>query len=67
MEWGFIVALVLGIPLVLVPVALVWYINIAGTYSAIKDARRKKAAREEAARAAAEERREEKELVGARQ
>ncbi|MBM2824346.1 MAG: hypothetical protein HW402_10 [Dehalococcoidales bacterium] len=46
MEWQVIVALVLAIPVILIPVALVWYINIGGIYVAIKEARARRAARE---------------------
>ena len=45
MEWQVIVALVIAIPVVLFPVALVWFINIGGTVAAIKEARARKAAR----------------------
>ena len=38
MEWQIIVALVVAIPIILFPVALVWYLNISGVYTAIKDA-----------------------------
>ena len=48
MEWEFVVALVVAIPIVLVPVAFMWYLNLGGTYAAIREARKKKAAREEA-------------------
>ncbi|MFC2058931.1 hypothetical protein ACFLTS_04730 [Chloroflexota bacterium] len=44
MEWQVILALVLAIPVVLFPVAFVWYLNIGGLYGAIKEAREKKAA-----------------------
>ena len=44
MELGFIIALILVIPVMLIPVALIWYINIGGIYQAIKDARKKKIA-----------------------
>ena len=47
MQWEFIVALVLAIPIILFPVAFVWYLNIGGIYAAIKEARKKRAAREE--------------------
>ncbi|MCK4724121.1 MAG: hypothetical protein KAT75_12490 [Dehalococcoidia bacterium] len=67
MQWEFIVALVLGIPVILFPVALVWYLNIGGLYALIKEAREKKAAREEATRAVADKQREEKEFVSVRQ
>jgi len=36
MQWGFVVALVLAIPLILFPAAFVWYLNIGGIYAAIK-------------------------------
>ncbi len=32
MEWQVIVALIIAIPVVLFPVALVWYLNIGGIY-----------------------------------
>ncbi len=44
MEWQVILALVLAIPILLIPVALVWYINIGGIYVAIKEARARRAA-----------------------
>ncbi len=44
MEWQFIVALVLAVPIILLPVAFVWYLNIGGIYAAFKEARRKVAA-----------------------
>ncbi len=57
MEWAFIVALVLAIPIILFPVAFVWYLNIGGIYAAVKEARKRKAARrEEGIRAVAQER-----------
>ena len=38
MEWQFIVALVLAIPIILFPAAFVWYLNIGGIFTAIKEA-----------------------------
>lgn len=38
-----ILALVLAIPVVLVPVAFVWYINAGGVVAALKEAREKRA------------------------
>lgn len=64
MQWEFIVALVLAMPVMLLPVALLWYLNIGGIYAAIQEARKKGAAREQGMRAVAEEHREEEELVG---
>lgn len=46
MQWEFIVALVLAIPIILFPVAFIWYINIGGLYTAIKEAREKRVAHE---------------------
>lgn len=45
MEWQVIVALVIAIPVILFPVALIWYINFGGIYLAIKEARARRAAR----------------------
>ena len=36
MELEFVVALILGIPAILFPVALVWYLNIGGLYKVIQ-------------------------------
>jgi len=65
MQWEFIVALVLGIPVILLPVALVWYLNIGGIYEAIQKARKERAARGEATGAVVEEHREKKKPVTA--
>ena len=46
MQWELIVALVIAIPIILFPVAFIWYLNIGGIYAAIKEARAKRAARE---------------------
>jgi len=44
MSWQFILALIIAIPIVLFPVALVWYLNIGGIISAVKEARVRKTA-----------------------
>ena len=41
MEWQVILALVLGIPAILLPVAFVWYLNISGLYQVVRDARQR--------------------------
>ena len=46
MQWEFILALVIAIPIILFPAAFVWYLNIGGIYAAIKEARERKVARE---------------------
>ncbi len=45
MEWQFIVALTIAIPVILFPAALIWYLNVGGIYKAIKEAREKRAER----------------------
>jgi len=47
MEWPVVLALVLVIPIILFPAALVWYLNIGGIYAAIMKARERRAARRE--------------------
>jgi len=42
MEWQFIVALVVIIPIILFPAMFVWYLNLGGLYSFIKDRVRRK-------------------------
>ena len=55
MEWQVIVALVVAIPIILFPAAFVWYLNIGGIYTAIKEARERRAAQEKGSRAVAQE------------
>jgi len=43
MEWQVVVALIVAIPVILFPVAFVWYLNIGGIYAAIKEARARRA------------------------
>jgi len=66
MEWQFIVALVVAIPVILFPVAFLWYLNVGGLYTAVQEARKRKAARREETKVVAEEEAAEKELVGTR-
>ena len=46
MEWQIIVALVIAIPIILFPVALIWYINFGGIVAAFKRVRERRAVRE---------------------
>jgi len=50
MEWQIVVALVIAIPIILFPVAFVWYLNIGGIYAAVKEARERRAVHEKGAR-----------------
>ena len=44
MQWEFILALVIAIPIILFPAAFVWYLNVGGIYHAIQEAIQKKQA-----------------------
>lgn len=48
MTVGTIIALVLAVPVMLIPAALVWYINIGGVMLALKEAKAKQVAGEKA-------------------
>lgn len=52
MEWQVILALVLVIPVVLIPAALIWYINVSGIYTVIRETQRRRTARKRALREA---------------
>ena len=54
MNLGFIVALVLAIPVILFPVAFLWYMNFGGVYQAIRQAWKGRAARRKKAKAIAD-------------
>lgn len=41
MAWQIALGVILGIPLVALPIALVWYLNVSGLYQVIRDARRR--------------------------
>jgi hypothetical protein len=42
MEWQFIVALVVAIPIILFPAAFVWYLNIGGIVHRVREAAEEK-------------------------
>ena len=46
MQWEFLVALIVTIPVILFPAAFVWYLNAGNLIKTIKEARAKKLARE---------------------
>ena len=52
MEWQIILALVLAIPIILFPVAFIWYINVSGLYQVIRDARQRQKRRAQALKGA---------------
>ena len=45
MQWELVIALIIAIPIILFPAAYVWYINVGGVYTAIREARAKRLAR----------------------
>lgn len=47
MEWQIILALVVAAPIILIPVAFVWYLNIGGFYAAVREARKRRVAGKE--------------------
>ena len=50
MEWQFVVALIVIVPIIFFPAIFVMYLNLGGLWAAIKEARQKrKAARDAAA------------------
>ena len=40
MEWQVLIALIIAVPVILLPVVLVWYMDIAGIYAAIRNRRK---------------------------
>jgi hypothetical protein len=42
---AIIIAAIIAIPVILIPVALVWYINASGLYQVLKDAKASQKAR----------------------
>ena len=52
MEWQIILALVIGIPIILFPVAFIWYMNVSGLYRVMRDARQREKRRARALKAA---------------
>ncbi len=42
MEWQVIVALAIAIPIILLPAAFVWYLNIGGVVQTVREARARK-------------------------
>ena len=52
MEWQIIIAILIAIPIILFPIALVWYLNLGGVTTAIKDFKVKRAVREKESKTA---------------
>jgi len=56
MEWQLVLALVLVAPLLLLPVAFIWYLNVSGLYKVMREARKRRVAHDRRQRALARER-----------
>jgi hypothetical protein len=54
MPWEIIVALVVAIPVILFPAAFVWYLNVGGILTAVREARTAKEKKAAATKIAAQ-------------
>ena len=54
MEWQIILALVLAIPVILIPAAFAWYLNVSGIFTVIRETRKRRITREKRLRAVVE-------------
>ena len=43
--WMILLVLLFGVPLLLLPIALIWYLNASGLYAVIREAQRRGAIR----------------------
>jgi len=41
MEWYFILAIIIAIPIISFPIALIWYMNVSGLYQVLRDVRQR--------------------------
>ncbi len=42
MDWTFVLALVIAVPLILFPAAFIWFLNVGGLFAAYRVAREKR-------------------------
>ncbi len=47
MEWQIIIAILIALPIILFPIALIWYLNLGGIVTAVKEARMRRTLKEE--------------------
>jgi hypothetical protein len=45
-EWQIVLAFIIAIPIILFPLAFMWYLNMGGIYAAVKEARARRAVRD---------------------
>ncbi len=48
---GYVIAIVVAIPLILIPAALVWYMNVSGILTVMRETRKRRIAREKRVKA----------------
>jgi hypothetical protein len=53
MEGQMILALLLVIPVIIIPAAFVWFLNVSGIYTVVRETRKRRIAYEKGVRAAA--------------
>jgi hypothetical protein len=46
MHWEFIVVLVIAVPVILSPVAFIWFLNVGGILAAIRETRARRSTRQ---------------------
>ena len=49
MEWQFVIALLVAVPIIIFPVAFIWYINISGVRQSVKEVIERRVAQEKEA------------------
>lgn len=54
MEWQVILAIVIAIPLIVLPAVFIWYMNVSGLFQVMRDARERQKKRARALKAAEE-------------
>ena len=45
MEWWAILLIIVAIPIILFPAAFIWYINVSGLYTVIRETQKRRVAR----------------------
>jgi len=45
MEWQVILVLMITIPIILIPAAFIWYMNVSGLYTVIRETQKRRVAR----------------------
>ncbi len=48
---GYVIAIVVAIPLILIPAALIWYMNVSGILTVMRETRKRRIAREKRVKA----------------